>query len=31
MHKVDELLPEPNLQSDHHGIDGRHWLVSEII
>ena len=31
INKVDELLPEPNLQSDHHGIDGGHWLVSQVL
>ena len=31
IHKVDDLLAEPHLQSDHHGINGGHWMVSEIL
>ena len=27
---VDDLFAEPDLQSDHHGVDGRHWMVRKI-
>ena len=30
IHKVYELPLEPHLQSDHHGIDGGHRLVSKV-